>query len=62
LNTPFNTEHCPPDGPGAANPIASWLNTSTSTGAYTITFTGVSYCGATAVEPTTWGSIKNIYK
>jgi hypothetical protein len=62
LSSPFNIEHCPPDGPGGANPIFGWLNSTTSTGAYTITMTGVSYCGATAVEPSTWGSIKNIYR
>ena len=45
-----------------ATPIASWTGTTTAGGDYRITFTSVSYCGATAVEPTTWGSIKNIYK
>jgi hypothetical protein len=46
----------------ATAPVASWTGTTTAGGTYTITFTSVSYCGATAVEPSTWGSIKNIYK
>ena len=44
------------------NVVDSWTGTTTAGGNYTITFTGVSYCGATAVEPATWGSIKNIYR
>ncbi len=55
-------EHCA-DGPGAANAINGWTGTTTTGGAYQITMTSVSYCGgATAVEPSTWGSIKNTYK
>lgn len=38
-NTPFAVERAP-DGPGAANPVASWTGTS-ATGSYTITLTGV---------------------
>ncbi len=54
-------EHCV-DGTGAANPVAGWINNTSAGGAYTIALAGVSYCGATAVEPSTWGSIKSIYR
>lgn len=56
-------EHCA-DGPGAANVIAGWLNATTlpTTPAYTIRLGGVSFCGTVAVEQTTWGSIKNVYR
>ncbi|MCW5764932.1 MAG: hypothetical protein KIT68_03025 [Phycisphaeraceae bacterium] len=43
-NTPFTGIRAP-DGPGAANPVASWTGTG-STGPYTITMTGVCYPGA----------------
>ncbi|MBX3378002.1 MAG: DVUA0089 family protein [Phycisphaeraceae bacterium] len=39
LNAPFNVERAP-DGPGAANPVASWVNTTVSGGTYTIAMTG----------------------
>ena len=61
LNTPFNTERAP-DGPGAPGPVISWTGTG-GTGTYRINLTGVSYCqAATSVEPTTWGSIKGVYR
>ncbi len=60
-NSPFGTERAP-DGACPASPVTAWTGTTSSTGAYTIALTGTSYCGATAVEPTTWGAIKNTYK
>ena len=61
LNSPFNVERAP-DGPGAPGPVQNWTGTG-GTGTYRINMTGVSYCeAATSVEPTTWGSIKNVYK
>ncbi len=42
-NTPFGSERAP-DGPGAANPVASWINT-TGTGGYVIALTGACYPG-----------------
>jgi hypothetical protein len=61
LNTPFNVERAP-DGPGAPGPVISWGGTG-GTGTYRINLTGVSYCeAATSVEPTTWGSIKGVYR
>jgi hypothetical protein len=61
LNTPFNVERAP-DGPGAPGPVISWTGTG-GTGTYRINMLGVSYCeAATSVEPTTWGSIKNVYR
>jgi hypothetical protein len=60
-NSPFNVERAP-DGACPASPIAAWTGSTSTTGAYTIRLTGTSYCGATAVEPTTWGAIKNTYK
>ena len=55
-------EHCV-DGPGAANPVAGWNGTTSSSGDYQIFLRSVTYCGgATAVEPATWGSIKSIYR
>ncbi len=60
-DTPFGAER-PPDGPGAPGPIAGWVGSSGGSGGYRISLQGVSCCGgATAVEPTTWGAIKNIY-
>lgn len=48
---------------GAALPVDNWSGTTSAGGVYTITLTGVTYCaGATAVEPSTWGSIKNFYR
>lgn len=60
LDTPFNVERAP-DGPGAPGPITGWAGT-TTTGNYRINLAGTSYCGATAVEPTTWGNIKSVYR
>ena len=60
-NSPFNVERAP-DGACPASPVTAWTGSTTVTGTYTITMTGVSYCGATAVEPATWGAIKSIYK
>src|SRR5262249_19130863 len=40
-DTPFNVVRAP-DGPGAADPIASWDAGGFNTGAYTIALTGVS--------------------
>ncbi len=51
-----------PTGPGGGAAITGWSGTHTGTGTYVITLAGTGYCtGATAVEPTTWGSIKSIY-
>ncbi len=44
LNTPFNTERTP-DGPGAANAVASWTGTITGNAAYKIDLTGACYPG-----------------
>lgn len=44
------------------NPVATWTGTTSSSGDYVIDLTAVSYCGATPVEPSTWGSIKSIYR
>jgi hypothetical protein len=60
LNSPFSIEHCPPDGPGAANPIAGWSGT-TGGGSYQIVLEGGFFCTASPVEPATWGQIKAIY-
>jgi len=57
-----NAEHCA-DGPGAANPVAGWTGTTSAGGAYTISFTAVSFCGGgTPVESSTWGAIKSLYR
>ena len=63
VDSPFNVER-QPDGAGAGDPyIVSWDGAGFSDGAYQIAFTGAEFCGgATAVEPTTWGTIKSIYK
>lgn len=45
LDTPFGTERAP-DGPGAANPLASWGGTTLAGGAYSIFLTGASYVPA----------------
>lgn len=51
-----------PTGPGGATAITGWSGTHLGTGTYVITLTGTGYCPqTTAVEPTTWGSIKSIY-
>jgi hypothetical protein len=60
-SSPFGTER-QPDGPGAANPIASWVGTTGSVGPYTIALTGATFCGPSAVEPATWGGIKSLYR
>ena len=55
-------EHCA-DGPAAANPIAGWTGTTTTGGAYQITFRSVNFCGgAVPVERTSWGTIKSLYR
>ncbi len=59
-NSPFNVERAP-DGTCPGNPVIGWTGT-TSAGSYRISMTSVSYCGATAVEPATWGGIKSIYR
>ncbi|MFO0839053.1 MAG: DVUA0089 family protein [Phycisphaerae bacterium] len=41
INTPFDVERAP-DGPGAANPVASWTGTTVS-GSYSITLTGACF-------------------
>jgi hypothetical protein len=41
IDTPFNVERAP-DGPGAANPVASWSGAGAS-GPYTLTLTGTCY-------------------
>ena len=51
-----------PTGPGGGLPITGWSGTHSGTGTYVLALTGTSYCGATAVEPTTWGNIKNTYR
>lgn len=60
-NSPFSVER-QPDGPGAANPIASWTGATGNTGTYTIALTGATYCTPNAVEPATWGGIKSLYR
>ncbi len=46
-----------------ALPVNNWSGSTSVAGVYTITLAGVTYCsGATAVEPSTWGSIKNFYR
>jgi len=60
LSSPFGSER-QPDGPGAANPIASWSG-DTATGTYTIALTGATFCTPNAVEPATWGGIKSLYR
>lgn len=61
LNGPFRSER-PPDGPGAPGPLRQWLGGTPGGVTYAIRLEGVSYCGATAVEPTTWGQIKARYQ
>jgi len=61
LNSPFNLER-QPDGLGAANPVAVWVGTTSDNGDYTITLTGATFCTPNAVEPATWGEIKNLYR
>jgi hypothetical protein len=46
-----------------AAPVASWGTTTTTLGgAYVITFTSVEYCGGVATQPSTWGSVKSLYR
>lgn len=48
---------------GAALVVNNWSGSTSVAGVYTINLTGCTYCsGATAVEPSTWGSIKNFYR
>jgi len=61
LDSPYNVERAP-DGPGAPGPIANWVTVSTSTATYTIFLTGVQCCGPVAVEDTTWGAVKGLYR
>ncbi len=42
-SSPFNVERAP-DGPGAPGPLASWVNTTSTTGAYGIALTGADFC------------------
>jgi hypothetical protein len=42
LDTPFNTVRAP-DGPGAANPVASWDGAGSNTGTYSIALTGACF-------------------
>jgi len=42
-NTPFNVERAP-DGPGAGNPLAAWVNNNSASGAYTIFLEGAGFC------------------
>lgn len=44
-NTPFGTERAP-DGPGAANPVASWAGTTAAGGAYSIFLTSANFVPA----------------
>jgi hypothetical protein len=46
----------------AAAALASWGGTTTVAGAYTITFTNAEFCGTVATEPTTWGTVKSLYR
>ncbi len=61
LNSPFNVER-QPDGPGAANPIAGWTGYG-GADTYIIRIpAGAFFVGTVDVEPTTWGSIKSMYR
>jgi hypothetical protein len=55
INTPFDTERAP-DGPGAANPLASWTGTNTATGNYRISFSGTCFATGAACGPADLGS------
>jgi hypothetical protein len=61
LDMPYDTERAP-DGAAAADPVAQWGGSAGTAGAYQIVLTGVSYCQAVPVEPTTWGRIKATYR
>lgn len=61
LDTPYNVERAP-DGPGAPGPVAGWSGNTYSDGPYSIFLAGAVYCGSTAVEPTSWGMIKSLYR
>jgi hypothetical protein len=58
---PYEVER-QPDGPGAPGPIAQWLYDPFEEGDYIITMTCVSFVTVVAVEPTTWGQVKGLYK
>jgi hypothetical protein len=46
-----------------AAPVYNWgTTTTTAGGAYTITFVSTEYCGTVATEPTTWGTVKSLYR
>ncbi|MGD8393838.1 MAG: FlgD immunoglobulin-like domain containing protein [Candidatus Eiseniibacteriota bacterium] len=49
LDEPYDTER-PPDGPGAASPLAQWGDTAYEEGSYVITLAGVSWA-VTSVDP-----------
>jgi hypothetical protein len=61
LDTPYGVERAP-DGPGAPGPIAMWLYDPFEEGDYIIAMTCASYITIVAVEPTTWGHVKGLYK
>ncbi len=42
-SSPFNVERAP-DGPGAGNPLAGWVNTTSAGGEYTIFLGGAGFC------------------
>mgnify|MGYP003572439659 FL=1 len=58
---PFS-EEVPPDGPGAAGPLAGWSNGTTCAGDYEIFLTGVTCSGPVAIEDSSWGSLKSLYR
>ena len=45
----------PPDGTGAANPVAAWTGTFTGTGDYAITLTGACFVNTTPTCPADMG-------
>jgi hypothetical protein len=59
--SPFS-EEVPPDGPGAAGPLAGWSNSNSCIGDYEIFLTGVSCSGVVAIEESSWGSLKSLYR
>jgi hypothetical protein len=60
-DAPWNVERAP-DGPGAANPVASWGGSTAHSGPYTITLTSAGFCSGSPVEATSWGTIKALYR
>ena len=60
LDSPYNVERVP-DGPDAPGPISGWIS-SPNAGDYQIDMIGVLFCGTTPVEPTSWGTIKAMYR